>query len=562
VKRIAIILSMLGVCATAVLSQNIATPVFVLKDGDASAASYTGTDKSIYVDGGALQTVGWVTFQTQGVDVSKIASAKLVLYVNALSSPGTLQALLLTADITAPENNVRLSDIQTQTTPAATQVLGTADVEKVVQLDLTAALKSGTFKGVALSSDDGLVASFDSKEGHLAPVLLLTNNVNDVAAAWMNGSTPPTSGAGNDGDYYLNTSTGDVSSKSAGAWTVVMNIIGPTGAMGSQGTTGPQGIQGPQGATGDPGPIGLAGPTGPQGPIGLTGATGSAGPQGPQGLTGPIGPQGPKGDTGVAGPQGPKGDKGDSGAIGPQGPIGFTGATGAQGPIGLTGATGPSGATGPIGPAGPQGPVGLTGAVGPAGPAGPQGPIGLTGATGATGATGPAGPAGSTGPQGPIGLTGATGPAGATGPQGPIGLTGATGATGPAGPQGPQGPQGNATYCFGITIDNGGTPITLGTKSGANPTMPFTGTIVGWTIVSDVSGSIVIDITRAAGAMPVNSICGTGTKPTLSNAQYSSGNTFTNWTSTAINQGDVIGFKVNSVTSVTRVTLTVRCTVP
>jgi hypothetical protein len=92
--------------------------------------------------------------------------------------------------------------------------------------------------------------------------------------------------------------------------------------------------------------------------------------------------------------------------------------------------------------------------------------------------------------------------------------------------------------------------------------MPFTGTIVGWTIVSDVSGSIVIDITRAAGAVPVASICGTGTKPILSSAQYAGGNTFTNWTSTAIHQGDVIGFKVNSVTSVTRVTLTVRCTVP
>ncbi len=92
--------------------------------------------------------------------------------------------------------------------------------------------------------------------------------------------------------------------------------------------------------------------------------------------------------------------------------------------------------------------------------------------------------------------------------------------------------------------------------------MPFTGTIVGWTIVSDVSGSIVIDITRAAGAVPVTSICGTGTKPTLSSAQYASGNNFTNWTSTAINQGDVIGFDVKSITSVTRVTLTVRCTVP
>ena len=522
-KRFAIFLSILGLFASAAFAQNIATPVFVLKDGDASAAGYTGTDKSLYVDGNAQQSVGWITFQTQGIDVSKIASAKLVLYVNAVSSLGTLQVLLLTADITAPENNVRLTDIPAQTTATATQMLGTADVEKVVQLDLTAAIKSGTFKGVALASDDGLAASFDSKEGHLAPVLLLTNNVDDAAAAWMSGTAAPAAGIGKDGDYYLNMVTGDVSEKASGAWIVVTNIVGPMGAQGLQGLTGATGATGP------------TGPAGPQG---------DKGDQGIQGLTGATGPQGAKGDQGDAGPVGPQGIQGPQGFTGATGAAGATGATGAVGPAGPTGATGPIGLTGPQGPQGNQGIQGLTGATGA------QGPIGLTGATGATGA------------QGPIGLTGATG---STGPQGPTGLTGAagaTGATGSQGPQGPIGPTGNANYCFGITIDNGGTPITTGTKSGANPTMPFTGTIVGWTIVSDVSGSIVIDITRAAGAVPVASICGTGTKPILSSAQYAGGNTFTNWTSTAIHQGDVIGFKVNSVTSVTRVTLTVRCTVP
>jgi hypothetical protein len=321
----------------------------------------------------------------------------------------------------------------------------------------------------------------------------LTNNVDDAAAAWMSGTAAPAAGIGKDGDYYLNTVTGDVSEKASGAWIVVTNIVGPMGAQGLQGLTG------------------ATGATGAAGPVGATGATGATGSQGPQGT---------------------KGDKGDQGDIGP---------TGAQGTIGLTGATGATG---------PQGPTGATGATGP------QGPQGTKGDKGDQGDIGP------TGPQGPTGLTGATGATGATGPQGPQGLTGATGPTGPQGPQGSTGPTGTTIYCFGITIDNGGTPITTGTKAGANPTIPFTGTIVGWTIVSDVSGSIVLDITRAAGAVPVASICGTGTKPTLSSAQYASGNNFTNWTSTAINQGDVIGFKVNSVTSVTRVTLTVRCTVP
>ena len=291
-KRFAIVLSILGLFATAAFGQNIATPVFVLKDGDATAAGYTGTDKSLCVDGNAQQSVGWITFQTQGIDVSKIASAKLVLYVNALTSPGTLQVQLLTADITAPENNVRLADIPAQTMATASQFLGTGDIEKAVQLDLTAAMKSGTFKGVALASDDGLVASFDSKEGHLAPVILLTNNVDDVAAAWMSGTGSPTAGIGKDGDYYPNTITGNVSAKASGAWTVVTNIVGPMGAQGLQG---------------------------------LTGATGATGPQGPTGLTGATGPQGVKGDKGDQGIQGFTGASGATGATGPQGVAGIDG---------------------------------------------------------------------------------------------------------------------------------------------------------------------------------------------------------------------------------------------
>ena len=274
-------LSILGLFASAAFAQNIATPVFVLKDGDATAAGYSGTDKSLYVDGSANQSVGWITFQTQGVDVSKIASAKLVLFVNSLTSPGTLQARLLTADITAPENNVRLTSIPADVAITASQALGTADVEKVVQLDLTAAMNSGTFKGVALTSDDGLAATFDSKEGHLAPMIMLTNNVNDVAAAWLSGTGAPALGIGKDGDYYLNTATGNVYAKASGAWgAAITNIVGPSGATGPTGPTGATGSQGFVGATGPTGATGATGATGSQGLVGMTGPAGSTGATG------------------------------------------------------------------------------------------------------------------------------------------------------------------------------------------------------------------------------------------------------------------------------------------
>ncbi|MGB7568290.1 MAG: FISUMP domain-containing protein [Chitinivibrionales bacterium] len=191
--------------------------------------------------------------------MTKIASAKLVLYVNALTSPGTLQARPLTADITAPENNVQLSAIPASTTIADSLALGTVNIGNVLQLDLTAAVKSGTFHGVVLTSNDGLAASFDSKEGHLAPIILLTNNVDDVAGKWFYGSIAPLGSIGKDGDFYLNAASGDVSSKNSGAWSMVMNIIGPQGSQGLQGS------QGPKGDTGVQGPQGLAGPQGPKG---------------------------------------------------------------------------------------------------------------------------------------------------------------------------------------------------------------------------------------------------------------------------------------------------------
>jgi hypothetical protein len=51
-------------------------------------------------------------------------------------------------------------------------------------------------------------------------------------SAWYDGAGAPAGGLGEDGDYYLRTSNGDVYSKVAGVWGVIGNIMGPTGAAG------------------------------------------------------------------------------------------------------------------------------------------------------------------------------------------------------------------------------------------------------------------------------------------------------------------------------------------
>lgn len=58
-------------------------------------------------------------------------------------------------------------------------------------------------------------------------------------SVWFDGSVEPADGLGADGDYYLDTSEGDVYRKDAGAWAIVGNITGP---QGETGPIGPPGI--------------------------------------------------------------------------------------------------------------------------------------------------------------------------------------------------------------------------------------------------------------------------------------------------------------------------------
>ncbi len=231
-------------------AQTIITPMFVHKDGEASASAYTGSEKDIVIDGGTQQVVGWVTFQTGGIDKTGISSAMLRLYVKSVTEPGTLQVRGLTSPITAPENNVRLSSIAAGIVVTATAALDISDTEKVISLDITSLVTAAQFHGVALMSDDGLLATVDSKEGRLAPLVALRYSCDDAAASWHDGSSVPAASTGKDGDYYLDNSNGDVYAKSSGAWSVATNITGPRGLQGAQGDTGPRGPQGLPGADG------------------------------------------------------------------------------------------------------------------------------------------------------------------------------------------------------------------------------------------------------------------------------------------------------------------------
>lgn len=71
-------------------------------------------------------------------------------------------------------------------------------------------------------------------------------------STWYHGAGAPSNGTGIDGDYYLNTTNGDVYTKSSGSWgSPIENLTGPTGATGPAGADGADGVGVPTGGTTD-----------------------------------------------------------------------------------------------------------------------------------------------------------------------------------------------------------------------------------------------------------------------------------------------------------------------
>lgn len=109
-----------------------------------------------------------------------------------------------------------------------------------------------------------------------------------------------------------------------------------------------------------------------------------------------------------------------------------------------------------------------------------------------------------------------------------------------------------------IIIDGGGSAITTGIK--ADLLVPYNCEVLGWDILGDTSGSIVVDVWKDtyANFPPTVGDTITGTeKPTLSSAAKNQDVALSSWTTT-LTRNDILRFNVDSATTVTRVTLSLR----
>lgn len=115
---------------------------------------------------------------------------------------------------------------------------------------------------------------------------------------------------------------------------------------------------------------------------------------------------------------------------------------------------------------------------------------------------------------------------------------------------------------IGMFLDGAGSTITTGVKGYIE--IPTACTIQSVTLLADVSGSIVIDIwkdTYANYPPVVGDTITASAKPTISAALKSQDTTLTGWT-TSIAAGDILGFNVDSVSTVTKVTLSLTIQIP
>lgn len=119
---------------------------------------------------------------------------------------------------------------------------------------------------------------------------------------------------------------------------------------------------------------------------------------------------------------------------------------------------------------------------------------------------------------------------------------------------GSAGVNGAIEYVF----DGGGSTIATGTFGDLE--IPFACTIQRATLLANQTGSIVIDIFKDTYTnyppTPADSITASA-KPTISGTTKSQDSTLTGWTTTII-EGDTLRFSVSSVTSIQRVTISLK----
>ncbi len=114
---------------------------------------------------------------------------------------------------------------------------------------------------------------------------------------------------------------------------------------------------------------------------------------------------------------------------------------------------------------------------------------------------------------------------------------------------------GPLTRCITYVVDGGGSVLTTGVHG--DLFIPFAVTISAWTLLADQSGSVVVDIWSAPYASYAPTVANSITAaalPTITSATHNQSAALTGWT-TAIPAGNTLRYNINSVSTITRLTI-------
>ena len=107
---------------------------------------------------------------------------------------------------------------------------------------------------------------------------------------------------------------------------------------------------------------------------------------------------------------------------------------------------------------------------------------------------------------------------------------------------------------FSLTIDEGGAALTTGIKYQMKASGSYR--VLGWTIIADKAGAIVIDVNKSTyTGFPTTATMSATEKPTISATNQKGQNlALADWSD--IVEGDILEFEIDSCSTITRVTLT------
>ena len=115
-----------------------------------------------------------------------------------------------------------------------TNTLGTNSTSFAIDEMVIEHIRSGPNAGTKISFPD-------------QPAIYLRAANPAVASKWYNGNDDPAEDLGNENDYYLKISTGQIFFRQNATWNFISDLTGPIGGQGEIGNQGTQGVAGPPG---------------------------------------------------------------------------------------------------------------------------------------------------------------------------------------------------------------------------------------------------------------------------------------------------------------------------